>query len=138
MPQWIVWFLAANLALACTAYFFLYPRRKRIGFHLGMNIAMTAGGGLALGTGVILINVLPLHYKEVTIAAALTGIIAGALFGALFDYQTILSGYINGLMMGLMAPMVGAAASEGPLFIIFIELFITSCFILLLASANRS
>jgi hypothetical protein len=138
VPQWIGWFLLINMASACMAYFFLYPRRKLIGFHLGMNIAMAAGGGLALGTGVILINLFPLHFFEVTISTALIGIVAGGLFGALFDYQTVLTGFINGLMMGIMSPMVGAAASEGPLFILFIEVFTLSCYLLLLASAYRS
>jgi hypothetical protein len=138
VPQWIGWFLLLNLTTACIAYLFLYPRRNLIGFHLGMNIAMAAGGGLALGTGVILINLFPLHFIEVIISTALLGMVAGGLFGALFDYQSVLTGYINGLMMGIMSPMVGAAASEGPMFILFIELFILSCYVLLLTSAYRS
>ncbi|MCM3664965.1 hypothetical protein M3204_11150 [Mesobacillus subterraneus] len=103
-----------------------------------MNIAMVAAGGMALGTGIISINLYPLYFLETTLFAVVIGSITGILFGNLFDYQTLLTGYINGLMMGIMAPMVGAAASEGILFLIMIEVFIISCFFILASSAYKS
>ena len=118
MPEWIVVFYPVNFLSAYVLYIYLYNRRKQIGFHLGMNIAMVAGGGMALGTGIIFINLYPLFFLEATLFAVIIGSLTGIFFGSLFDYQTLLTGYINGLMMGIMAPMVGAAASEGfPFFI---------------------
>jgi hypothetical protein len=138
LTQWLGMFLYVNLMVAVIAYFFLYKRRKLIGFHLGMNIAMVAGGGLAIGAGVILIQLFPLRHVEVTIIATVTGIVAGSLFGALFDYQTLLTGYINGLMMGIMAPMAGAAASNSAFFIISLEVFILCSFALLMLACKTS
>ena len=103
-----------------------------------MNIAMVAGGGIAIGTGVILINQFPLHFMEITIISTFTGMIIGSLFGGLFDYQTLLTGYINGLLMGIMAPMVGAAASGSFLFITFLELFIIGSFVALIVATKNS
>jgi hypothetical protein len=138
LPQWITWILILNFGLALVAYMVLFPQKKRIGFHLGMNIAMVTSGGLALATGIILINLFPLNYREVTIATIFVGLSIGVLFGSLFDYQTVLTGFMNGLMMGIMAPMVGAAASEGPFFIVSIDAFITASMLLIIASATRS
>jgi hypothetical protein len=138
MAQWVPWLLPLQFLAALGCFFFIYPKRKLIGFHLGMNISMVAGGGMALGVGIVLISLYPLHYKEVTIIAIIVGIVSGILFGALFDYQTLLSGFINGLMMGVMAPMVGTAAAEGPLFILFIQIFLLCSFILLIISVNSS
>ena len=138
LTPWLGMFLYVNFVVAVIAYFYLYKRRKRIGFHLGMNIAMVAGGGLAIGAGVILIHLFPLHYVEVTITATVTGIVVGSLFGALFDYQTLLTGYINGLMMGIMAPMAGAAASNSVFFILSLEVFIISSFALLMLGCKTS
>lgn len=138
MPEWIILFYPLNFFSAYILYIYIYNRRKQIGFHLGMNIAMVAAGGMALGTGIIFINLYPLYFLEATLFAVVIGSITGILFGNLFDYQTLLTGYINGLMMGIMAPMVGAAASEGILFLIMIEVFIISCFFILAASAYKS
>lgn len=138
MPEWIILFYPLNFFSAYILYIYIYNRRKQIGFHLGMNIAMVASGGMALGTGIIFINLYPLYFLEATLFAVVIGSITGILFGNLFDYQTLLTGYINGLMMGIMAPMIGAAASEGILFLIMIEVFIISCFFLLAASAYKS
>lgn len=138
MPEWILLFYPLNFLSAYLLYIYLYNRKKLIGFHLGMNIAMVAGGGMALGTGIIFINLFPLYYLEATLAAVIIGSFTGIFFGNLFDYQTLLTGYINGLMMGVMAPMVGAAASEGILFLAMIEVFIISCFCLLALSAYKS
>lgn len=137
MPEWIVVFYPVNFLSAYVLYIYLFNRRKQIGFHLGMNIAMVAGGGMALGTGVIFINLYPLYFLEATLFAVVIGSLTGIFFGKLFDYQTLLTGYINGLMMGIMAPMAGAAASEGILFLLMIEVFIISSFCLVAAFAYR-
>lgn len=137
MPEWIVVFYPVNFLSAYVLYIYLFNRRKQIGFHLGMNIAMVAGGGMALGTGVIFINLYPLYFLEATLFAVVIGSLTGIFFGKLFDYQTLLTGYINGLMMGIMAPMVGAAASESILFLLMIEVFIISSFCLVAAFAYR-
>ncbi|WP_251032180.1 hypothetical protein [Mesobacillus foraminis] len=138
MSLWLNSLLYTNLVLAILVFFYLHRRRKLIGFHLGMNIAMVVGGGLAILTGVILITLYPLHFMEVTVLSVLTGILAGSIFGALFDYQTLLTGYINGLMMGIMAPMVGAAASESMVFIVVLQLFIFIIFIILMVFAKST
>ncbi|WP_423406840.1 hypothetical protein AABM38_13135 [Heyndrickxia sp. MSNUG] len=137
MPEWIVVFYPVNFLSAYVLYIYLYNRRKQIGFHLGMNIAMVAGGGMALGTGLIFINLYPLYFLEATLVAVIIGSLTGIFFGNLFDYQTLLTGYINGLMMGIIAPMIGAAASEGILFLLMIEIFIISSFCLVAAFAYR-
>ncbi|MEH7443792.1 hypothetical protein V7201_15875 [Bacillus sp. JJ1122] len=137
MPEWIVAFFPVNFLSAYVLYIYLYNRREQIGFHLGMNIAMVAGGGMALGTGLIFINLYPLYFLEATLVAVIIGSLTGIFFGNLFDCQTLLTGYINGLMMGIMAPMIGAAASEGILFLLMIEIFIISSFCLVAAFAYR-
>ncbi|WP_257535967.1 hypothetical protein [Metabacillus litoralis] len=137
MSEWYGLLIYMNLVVMFLAYIYFYKRRKLIGFHLGMNIAMVAGGSLAIGTGVILINQFPLHFLEITIIATLTGLIIGSLFGGLFDYQTLLTGFINGLMMGIMSPMIGAAAS-GTTFILFLEFCIIGAFGLLILSSKNS
>lgn len=131
-------FYPINFLSAYVLYIFLYNRRKRIGFHLGMNVTMVAAGGVALGTGIIFINLLPLYFLEATLFSVMIGGISGVLFGNLFDYQTLLSGYITGVMMGIMAPMVGAAAYEGVIYLIMIEVFILSCFCIAASSAYKT
>ena len=138
MSQWFGIILYGNFFIAFITYVFLFKRRKLIGFHLGMNIAMIAGGGLAILTGVVLIYRFPLHYLEITIASTLIGMIVGSVFGGMFDYQTLLTGYMNGLLMGIMAPMIGAAASDSLLFILFLEVFILGSFFLLMLSSKFS
>ncbi|WP_241657739.1 hypothetical protein [Anaerobacillus alkaliphilus] len=127
-----------NFLFATISYLYLLKRRKLIGFHLGMNIAMVAGGGMAISSGVILINEFPLHYMEITFISILIGMAIGSLFGGVFDYQTLLTGYINGLMMGIMAPMVGAAASNSLIFISFFQVFIIGSFILVMISSKNA
>ena len=97
MSAWIWGLLIFQLLLTVITYKFLYKRRKSIGFHLGMNVAMVVGGGLALETGVLLIYEFPVYYMEVTVIAALTGMVSGSLFGGMFDTQTLLTGYIMDL-----------------------------------------
>lgn len=138
MSQWFGIILYGNFIVVFISYIYLFKRRKLIGFHLGMNIAMVTGGGLAFLTGVLLINRFPLHYMEITIATTITGMVVGSLFGGLFDYQTLLTGYINGLLMGIMAPMVGAASSDSIVFILFLEIFVIGSFAMLLVSSKLS
>jgi len=138
MPEWIVIFYPINFLSAYVLYIYLYNRRKHIGFHLGMNITMVAAGGLALGTGIIFINLYPFYFLEATLFSVIIGGISGILFGNLFDYQTLLSGYITGIMMGIMAPMVGASAYEGVMFLIMIEIFILSSFCIAASSAYKT
>lgn len=137
LSAWIWSLLIFQFLLAAVTYRFLYRRRKLIGFHLGMNIAMVAGGGMALGTGVLLIYEFPFYYMEVTVIAALTGMLVGSLFGGMFDSQTLLTGYISGLMTGMMAPMIGAAASYSIPFAIMMEFFVL-CSFMMLFKATRS
>jgi hypothetical protein len=99
---------------------------------------MVAGGGLALGTGIIFINLYPFYFLEATLFSVVIGAITGILFGNLFDYQTLLTGFMTGLMMGIMAPMVGAAAFEGVMFLIMIEVFILSSFCIAASSAYKA
>ncbi len=129
--------LYGNLVLILFLYLYLYKIRKLIGFQLGMNISMLTGGFGAIATGVILIYQFPLKFVIITMMTAVIGMLIGGLFGALFDYQTLLTGYINGLMMGIMAPMVGAAANTSILFLSFIEaVFLLSLLLVLLSAKN--
>jgi ABC-type Na+ efflux pump permease subunit len=130
--------LYGNIVLLGLVYIYLFKIRKLIGFQLGMNISMMAGGFLAIATGVILIYQFPLYFVPVTFVTTVVGMLAGSLFGALFDYQTLLTGYANGLMMGIMAPMVGAAAENSIVFLVFIEIVFIVSLILLISSAKHS
>ncbi|WP_213367759.1 hypothetical protein [Mesobacillus boroniphilus] len=103
-----------------------------------MNITIVAGGGLALATGIIFINLYPFHFLEATLFSVIIGGISGILFGNLFDFQTLFSGYITGLIMGVMAPMIGAAGYEWVVFLIMIEVFILSCFCIAASSAYKA
>lgn len=126
--------LFANIMLISFVYVYLIKVRKLIGFHLGTNLATMLGGSLAIVTGVILIYQFPLQFVFVTMVTTLLGMSVGALIGALFDYQALLTGYANGLMMGIMSPMVGAAAKNSYLFLAFIEMvFIFSLFLFILS-----
>lgn len=113
-------------------YVWILKKRKLVSFHSGMNVAMVAGGGLALGTGILLIYEFPFHYMEVTGVSTLTGVLVGGLFGRLFSKQAMLSGYVCGLMTGLMAPMVGAAAFYSVSFVVMIEIFIVCSFLIIM------
>ncbi|NYF24425.1 hypothetical protein [Sporosarcina sp. JAI121] len=136
MSAWIWGLLIFQFILAFFTYKFLYRRRKRICSHLGMNVAMVAGGGMALGTGILLIYEFPIYYMEVTVLASLAGMVAGSLFGGMFDNQTLLTGYISGLMTGMMAPMIGAAASYSVAFAIMMEFFVLCSFLMLFKAAK--
>ncbi|WP_017727764.1 hypothetical protein [Halalkalibacterium ligniniphilum] len=130
--------LYGNILLMGLAYFYLFRKRKRIGFQLGMNISLIAGGSMAIISGVVLIYQFPFHFVFVTFASTLFGMAVGGLFGGLFDYQTLLSGYANGLMTGMMAPMLGAVAKNSTVFLVLLELFFVASLSLLLISAKRS
>ncbi|RBW70869.1 hypothetical protein DS031_04900 [Bacillus taeanensis] len=136
--QYIGFFLYGNIVIMGIAYMYLFQTRKLIGFQLGMNIANMAGGFFAVAAGVLLIYQFPLKFVTVTIVTTLCGMIVGALFGGLFDYQTLLTGYANGLMMGIMAPMVGAAAQNSIPFLIMIELIFVSSLFLFILSAKHT
>lgn len=132
MSAWIWGMLIFQCVLATSMYLWIFRRKALIGFHLGMNVAMVAGGGLALGTGILLIYEFPFYYMEVTGISTLTGMVAGGLFGRLFGKQPMLSGYVFGLMTGMMAPMVGAAAFFSIPFAVMIEIFIVCSFIIVM------
>ncbi|MCP8616001.1 hypothetical protein [Salirhabdus salicampi] len=130
--------LYGNFVLLTFVYLYLFHIRRLIGFQLGMNISIIAGGFVSIITGVILIYQFPLHFVPVTMASTIIGFVVGGMFGALFDYQTFLTGYGNGLMMGIMAPMVGASANSSTSFIIFIETVFILSLIVILSSAKSS
>jgi hypothetical protein len=132
------YFLYGNLIFAGFIYYYLFQIRSLIGFQLGMNIAIMAGGFLAISTGIILIYQFPFHFAWITIITTVVGLITGILFGALFDYQTMLTGYANGIMMGIMSPMVGAAAKNSMEFLYFVEGMFVLSFIIMVSSAKYS
>ncbi|WP_246880012.1 hypothetical protein [Bacillus suaedae] len=103
-----------------------------------MNIAIVAGGMMALISGVLLIFQYPFHFTVITIISTLIGIVIGGLFGALFDYQTFLTGFSNGLMLGLMSPMIGSILTDQFLFIVALEGLIGAAISLIIVSIIRS
>ncbi|WP_232718588.1 hypothetical protein [Bacillus sp. FJAT-45037] len=130
--------LYGNIVLIGFIYLYLYKVRKLIGFQLGMNISMLVGGFGAIITGIILIYQFPLMFVLITMISTVIGMCIGGLFGGLFDYQTLLTGYVNGLMMGVMAPMVGAAARNSMSFLLFIELVFVLSLAIVFFSAKRT
>lgn len=130
--------LYVNVVLFVLLYSYVYRRRRIIGFQLGMNIAMVAGGLLALTSGILLIFQYPFHFTWITILATIIGMLSGALFGALFDYQTMLTGLVNGMMLGLMAPMLGAIINDPFFFMIVLEVLVFFMLIILTVSIRRS
>ncbi|WP_106496448.1 hypothetical protein [Lentibacillus sp. Marseille-P4043] len=130
--------LYANVVLFILLFIYVYRRRKIIGFQLGMNIAMSAGGMLALTVGILLIFQYPFHFTWITILATIIGMLSGALFGALFDYQTMLTGIVNGFMLGIMAPMLGAILNDPFFFVIVLELLVFFMMSILVVSIWRS
>ncbi|MGM8212695.1 hypothetical protein ACLIBH_07860 [Virgibacillus sp. W0430] len=137
MLEKLYWLLLyGNFSVAVFVYLYLLKIKRLIGFQLGMNITMIVGGFLSIATGIILIYQFPFHYVVVTFISTFTGMAVGSIFGALFDYQTILTGYANGLMMGIMAPMVGAAAKSSLLFLLFIEGLFLLSMALIISSAK--
>ena len=110
---WILLF--SYLLAAVAAYLFLYKARLLIGYHLGMNMAMTSSGVLGISIGAVLGTIFPLSFTEVAVVSALLAALAGGVFGALADYQTLLTGVTSGVMSGLMGPMLGIMASDAAL-----------------------
>lgn len=130
--------LYVNIICISLAYIYLFKIRKLIGFQLGMNIAVIIGGFFSIVAGIVLIYEFPFHFTLITIICTLTGMLLGSLFGALFDFQTLLTGYVNGLMMGIMAPMVGAAAKQSMPFLYFSEIVFMISIVLIISSAKQS
>jgi hypothetical protein len=128
----------SNILLTACLYVYVFKNSRLIGFQLGMNISIIAGGFTAVSTGIVLIMIYPFFYTSVTILSVLIGLIAGGAFGLLFDYQTALTGYVNGLMMGLMGPMVGALIDDQLMFLLFLELLLASAYSAVLLSVRRS
>ncbi|WP_231687683.1 hypothetical protein [Bacillus sp. CHD6a] len=127
-----------NIMITLLVYFYVFRIRKLIGFQLGMNLSTLVGGFLAIISGVVLIYQFPLMYVWITMITTLIGMIFGALVGGLFDYQTLLTGYVNGMMMGIMAPMVGAAAKGDPVFLVFLEGIFVFSLILFVSSTRQT
>ncbi|WP_379670330.1 hypothetical protein [Pueribacillus sp. YX66] len=139
LVKFLGFLLYANILLTGVLYVYLRNRRQFIRFQDGINIATMVGGFIAVICGVILIYQFPFHYVVVTIITTLIGIVVGACFGALFNLETLLTGYTHGMMMGLMSPMIGAAAKNSIAFLIFLELFfLTSLFIAFRFTGQRS
>ncbi|WP_233143940.1 hypothetical protein [Lottiidibacillus patelloidae] len=113
--------LYLNVLVIVFVYYLLWKKRKVIGFQLGMNISMAAGGLSGMCSGIILIYQFPLYFVTVTVISTIFGVLVGSMYGGMFDFQTILSGWISGLMAGVMSPMVGAAAGQSEGFIFFVE-----------------
>ncbi|MCA1031103.1 hypothetical protein LCL95_08720 [Bacillus timonensis] len=127
-----------NIVVTVLLYFFIFKRRKLIGFQLGMNISMIVGGMVTLSIGILLIEQFPYHFTVITMVSTLVGMIIGGFFGAMFDYQTFLTGYINGLLMGIMSPMLGAVIENTLLFVVFIEVVLIFSILLVVASSKSS
>lgn len=131
--------LYANVLLTGVLYVYIRNRRQLMHFQDGVNIATMVSGFIAMIGGVILIYQFPFHYVAVTIVSTLIGTVVGASFGALFNPETLLTGYAHGMMMGMMSPMIGAAAKNSIAFLIFLELFfLFSLFIAFRFTRQRS
>lgn len=113
--------LYANVLFAVILYVYIKNNNQLIRSQDGINIATIAGGLIALLSGVILMYQFPFHFVAVTIITTLIGMIAGASFGALFHNDALLTGYSHGMMLGIMAPMIGAAAKNSIVFLMFLE-----------------
>jgi hypothetical protein len=95
------------------SYTFLFKIKNLIGYHLGMNLAMSSSGVMGIAVGTILGYAFPAHYTAITIVTTVIAMLIGAIFGALVDYQTLLSGISSGVMAGIMGPMIGVVADLG-------------------------
>lgn len=125
MVATILWlFFYLNFILAGVCYIYLYKYRNLVGYHFGMNIAMTPSAIISIATGLILIYHFPAHFTEITIITTLIGIVIGVLFGALVEYQTVIMGFSSGVMAGIMAPMIGDMAQHNLLLIGFTEVMV--------------
>ncbi|RLL42065.1 hypothetical protein D8M04_15900 [Oceanobacillus piezotolerans] len=106
--------ISVSYFIVCfVSYSYLYKVKNLIGYHLGMNLAMSSSGVMGIAVGTVLGYAFPAHYTLITIAATVIAVIIGAIFGALVDYQTLLSGISSGLMAGVMGPMIGVVADLG-------------------------
>ncbi|MCL7746111.1 hypothetical protein [Halalkalibacter alkaliphilus] len=127
MTASILWLLFyANFIVAGMSYAYLFKYRKLIGYHLGMNVAMTPTGIISIASGLILIYHFPLHFTEITIITTIIGVVIGIVFGALVEYQTVIMGVTSGVMAGIMAPMIGDMAQHSLLLIGFTEFLLFS------------
>ncbi|WP_231686897.1 hypothetical protein [Bacillus sp. JCM 19034] len=125
MTSIILWlFFYVNFVLVGMTFAFLFKKRKLIGYHLGMNLAMTPAGIISIATGLILIYHFPYHFTEITIFTTIIGISIGVLFGALVEYQTVIMGITSGVMSGIMAPMIGDMANHSLLLIGFSQVIV--------------
>ncbi|KMY43264.1 hypothetical protein AC622_02500 [Bacillus sp. FJAT-27916] len=113
MSLLIILITASYFIVCFVSYSFLYKVRNLIGYHLGMNLAMSSSGVMGIAVGTVLGFTFPGYYTEVTIFTTAIAMIIGAFFGALVDYQTLLSGISSGLMAGIMGPMIGVVADLG-------------------------
>lgn len=131
------WILLSSYVLAAAAaYLFLYKSRLLIGYHLGMNLAMTSSGVLGISIGAVLGTIYPLSFTEVAVVSALIAGAAGGVFGAMVDYQTLMTGVTNGVMAGLMGPMIGVMASDAALTQAFCTLLVYGGFTMLCYSVR--
>lgn len=110
----MTYWLTAGAAYVCFA-----KARHLIGYHLGMNLAMTSSGVIGIATGIALGSLFPAHFAWITVLTTLLAILAGVSFGALVDYQTLITGVSSGIMAGLMGPMIGVMADEPLVLVLF-------------------
>ncbi|WP_035178009.1 hypothetical protein [Alkalihalobacterium bogoriense] len=116
---WVLFYV--NFVFAGLTYQYLFKKRKLIGYHLGMNVAMTPTGIISIASGLILIYHFPFQFTEMTILTTIIGIAIGVLFGSLVEYQTVIMGVTSGVMSGIMAPMIGDMAQHSLILIGFTQ-----------------
>ncbi|AJS58834.1 hypothetical protein [Paenibacillus sp. IHBB 10380] len=117
-------FLAVIIGSGLIAYIYLNKLRKIIGYHLGMNIAMTTSGVYGLAIGAVLGAQYHQSSSVVTIATTLLAVLIGVLFGSLIDYQTLVAGVTSGIMSGLMGPMLGMHSNDPMLIAVFCTILV--------------
>lgn len=128
--------LYGNIVLTVGLYVYLLKLNKHKSHLYGTNMATIVGGFIAIISGVILIYQFPFQYVVVTIVTTILGMFIGALFGWLYSYEALLTGYANGVMMGIMSPMIGAAAKNSIAFLIFLEVLFIFSLLLLVRSVK--
>ncbi|WP_232695913.1 hypothetical protein [Brevibacillus daliensis] len=114
---WVIFF--SYLITGMGAFLYLFKFRRLIGYHFGMNVAMTASGVFGLATGIVFSYLFPGEYTLLTIVTTVLAVAIGVVFGALVDYQTVITGVSSGVMPGLMGPMIGMMADQQVLLILF-------------------
>ncbi|MDZ5710820.1 hypothetical protein [Jeotgalibacillus haloalkalitolerans] len=132
----LILFLHIAITAYCLKQFF--KLRDQTGFHLGMNIAMLTGGFSGLITGMVIIDYFPFYFVFLTLVAAVAGGLTGAVTGLFYDGQTALTGLSNGFMMGLMGPMIGAAAGGLTILPVMLEIIYVCLIALALTSVVKS